>query len=167
MTGGITDTVRGVDADSFRAALARFASGVVVVTARDALGAPHGFTASSFCSVSLRPPLVLVCLAETATSYDTFTRAADCGISILAHDQTGVARRFATRGADKFTDGAFETLPNGTPAVRGALATLACRIRQRHTAGDHMILVAEVTHTGEGEGHPMLYFDGAFRELAP
>ncbi|WKK21828.1 flavin reductase family protein [Streptomyces olivoreticuli] len=155
----------GYGLDEFRATMARFASGVVVATTRDADGNPHGFTASSFCSVSLDPPLVLVCLARTANSYEAFRSSSACAISILAEDQVGVARRFATKGGDKFGEGGFVELPNGSLGVSGALGVLECSVRDRHAAGDHVILVAEVRGIERGEGGPMVYFGGAFHRL--
>ncbi|RLV08810.1 flavin reductase [Streptomyces griseocarneus] len=157
----------GLAPAEFRAAMGRFASGVVVVTTRDATGTPHGFTASSFCSVSLEPPLVLVCLAETANSYAAFSSADGCAISILAEDQGDLARRFAKKSDDKFAEGAFVPLPNGSLGVEGALGVLECDIRQRHRAGDHVILVAEVTSLRADAGDPMIYFGGGFHGLGP
>ncbi|MCC3768204.1 flavin reductase family protein [Streptomyces sp. UNOC14_S4] len=157
----------GLELTEFRTVLGRFASGVVVVTTRDATGAPQGFTASSFCSVSLDPPLVLVCLAETANSYAAFSAADGCAISILAEDQGDVARRFATKGGDKFAEGAFVPLANGSLGVEEALGVLECGIRQRHRAGDHVILVAEVTSLRAAAGDPMIYFGGGFHGLGP
>ncbi|WP_116211881.1 flavin reductase family protein [Streptomyces olivoreticuli] len=151
--------------DEFRATMARFASGVVVATTRDADGNPHGFTASSFCSVSLDPPLVLVCLAETANSYEAFRSSSACAISILAEDQVGVARRFATKGGDKFAGAPFTSLPEGGLGVPGALGVMECEVRDRHAAGDHVILVAEVQNVRVGPGRPMVYFGSEFHRL--
>ncbi|MEU7578568.1 flavin reductase family protein [Streptomyces sp. NPDC041068] len=154
-----------LDPAHFRATMARFASGVVVVTTRDAHGVPHGFTASSFCSVSLDPPLVLVCLAETSRSFEVFRTAQECAISVLAEDQGEVARRFASKSADKFSGHPFAAAANGALAVPGALAVVEGRIRQRHPAGDHVILVAEARRTQWREGRPMAYFGGDFHRL--
>lgn len=137
------DEVRA-DAALFRAAMARFASGVVVSVALDAEGKPRGFTASAFCSVSLDPPLVLVCLDKRADSHATFMTARRMTISLLAPGQDAVALRFATRGADKFAGDAMMTSPGGLPAVRDAAAVLDCRLAERVPAGDHTILIAAV-----------------------
>ncbi len=132
------------DAALFRAAMARFASGVVISTALDQDGTPRGFTASAFCSVSLDPPMVLVCLGKNAESHATFLAAERMTISLLAPGQDEVALRFATRGADKFGGGHMEPSPAGLPAVRGAAAVLDCRLAQKVPAGDHTVLIAAV-----------------------
>src|SRR5436190_8717985 len=111
-------------AQSFRAAMARFASGVTVVTTQDERHRPYGFTASSFCSVSLEPPLILVCLAREAYSYRAFASSARFAVSILQAHHTDLARTFATPGADKFEGCALSRTPSGLPVVNGALAVI-------------------------------------------
>lgn len=136
----------------FRAAMARFASGVVIATTLDANGRPWGFTASAFCSVSLEPPLVLVCLGRSAECHAAFAAAGRLAISILAPGQDAVARRFATRGADKFAGDDMLLLEDGLAAVRHAAAILSCRLRDCLPGGDHSILlcaVEEVTLGGD------------------
>lgn len=151
--------------DGFRAAMARFAAGVVVVTTRDADGTPHGLTATSFCSVSLEPPLVLVCIAETASALPAFTGCERFAVSILGVEHAPVAVRFATSGADKF--GARDTVltPGLLPAVAGALGQMECRVHDRHRAGDHIILVGTVTGVHLADGEPLVYYERSFRML--
>lgn len=142
------------DPAQFRAALARFASGVVVATTLDAEGQPRGFTASAFCSVSLAPPLVLVCLGRDAECHAAFLAAGRIAISILAPGQDEVARRFATRGADKFAGDHMATGDDGLPVVRHAAAVLHGRLAERLPGGDHTILltaVEAVTLGGDAE----------------
>ncbi|GAA3870482.1 actinorhodin polyketide dimerase ActVB [Streptomyces lacrimifluminis] len=146
--------------------MARFPAGVVVATTLDEHGLPRGFTASSFCSVSLTPPLVLVCLADSAESYGAFTRCARFAVSVLGPEHSALATRFATRSADKFADRGLTLTAARLPAVEGARSVLDCTVHERYPAGDHVIIVGRVTGARLGEGEPMVYFDRAFRSLA-
>jgi flavin reductase ActVB len=148
--------------------MARFPAGVVVVTTRGEGGLPRGFTASSFCSVSLDPPLILVCLANSADSFAAFASCGPFAVSVLGPEHGPVATRFATRGADKFAPGGLSRTPEGLPAVAGALVELDCEAHARHPAGDHTILIGRVTgvRLGEGGGSPMVYYERSFRSLA-
>lgn len=158
-----------VDQTAFRNAMAHFASGVTVVTARSAEGAPVGFTASAFSSLSLDPPLVLVCLQKDADSYPTFAIAEHMAISILAAGQDDTAWRFAKRGIDKFAgidveQGSVTSLP----LITGALVQLECRITERLPGGDHTILVGEVLHAATDDaGEPLLHFNREMGRFAP
>ncbi|WP_405619795.1 flavin reductase family protein [Streptomyces sp. NBC_01511] len=151
--------------DDFKAAMAQLAGGVVVVTTQDPEGRPRGFTATSFCSVSMDPPLVLVCLATNSSSFPAFTACQDFAVSLLRQDQGAVATRFATTGADKFRPEDTTTTPRLLPAVAGALAVLDCEVRDRHPAGDHVILVGAVLAVRPGQGDPLVYHDRSFRRL--
>ncbi|MGP4115184.1 flavin reductase family protein [Streptomyces sp. 4N509B] len=165
-TATATAAVAPRDPDAFRTAMARFAAGVVVVTTRDADGQPKGFTATSFCSVSLDPPLILVCLAETSSSFQAFTSCDDFAVSVLHTGHTALATRFATTGADKFRAEDTTHTPRLLPAVVGALSTLECEVHDRHQAGDHMILVGAVTSVRLGDaGDPLVYHDRSFSRL--
>jgi flavin reductase ActVB len=163
-----TETVRRAGSEEFRAAMARFAAGVVVATTLDDGGVPRGFTASSFCSVSLEPPLILVCLANSADSFTAFDACGQFAVSVLGPEHRPLAERFGTKGVDKFTSGGLSRTPGGLPAVAGALVELDCEMHARHPAGDHTILIGRVlgVHLGEGRGTPMVYYERAFRFLA-
>lgn len=154
-----------VRSEEFRAAMARFAAGVVIVSTREADGTPRGFTASSFCSVSQDPPLVLVCQALTAQSHAAFQDCEAFTVSVLRSGQGALATRFATRGADKFTAGGFARSAAGLPVVADPLVQLECTVRDRHPAGDHTILVGEVRAVRRGEGAALVYFDREFHGL--
>lgn len=152
-----------IDTTAFRDAMARFASGVTVVTTVDETGTPWGFTASAFSSLSLDPPLVLVCLDKLAESHAAFERAEHFAVSILADHQSEAALRFATRGADKF--GGFETEEGGItglPLVPGAMAHLECRMHDRLPGGDHTILVGEVLRAHSEDLPPLLHHNRTF-----
>jgi len=165
-----TDRQDAVDAevapDEFRAAMARFPSGVVVVTTRCSDGTPRGFTASSFCSVSLEPPMILVCLANSADSAASFERCDRFAVSVLAPVHRPLAMRFATKGTDKFASGGLRLSPDGLPTVERAVSELDCAAHARHPAGDHTVLIGRVRGVRLGEGSPMVYYDRAFRTLA-
>ncbi|MEU4349002.1 flavin reductase family protein [Streptomyces sp. NPDC023838] len=160
-------TVRPTASDSFRSAMARCAAGVVVATTRDAAGRPWGFTATSFCSVSLEPPLILVCVAQSASGYGAFIECAEFAVSVLREDQQEVATRFARSGADKFLPAQTTTTPALLPAVADALCGLDCRVHARYEAGDHLILVGRVTDVRVRNGAPLIHHDRAFRTLRP
>ena len=155
-------------AEQLRQVAARFAAGVTVVTTRTADGVAAGFTATAFTSVSMEPPLVLVCLSIGADCHPAFSVASALAISVLGASQADVAMKFATRGADKFagvavTDGER----TGIPLVDGAVAHLECSMWNRVLAGDHTILIGEVLRGVTAEGEPLLYAGRAFSRVAP
>jgi flavin reductase ActVB len=143
----------------FRNAMASFASGVTLVTTRDADGEPHGFTASSFASLSLHPPMVLVCMGKRVTTYDVFTRASTFAVSILNADQAHLAKLFATRGADRFGDPAMIDSAGGLPVALGALAQLDCALEILHPGGDHAILIGRPLSIRLAPGKPLVHWD--------
>lgn len=150
---------------TFRQAMARLASGVTLVTANDETGASHGLTASSFCSVSAEPPLVLVCVDRSANSFPVFATCTRFAVSILQPHHVDLAKRFATKGIDKFADITLDTTAAGIPVADGALCVLECSTAQRYDAGDHVILLGAVDSARVNEGRPMVYFDRGFHEL--
>jgi len=153
--------------DDFREAMKRFASGVTIVTTIDADGEWKGFTASAFCSLSLEPPLVLVCQARTSSSHDAFMECDRFLVNILDRRHEELALRFAGSGGDKFTGAGFEpSRVNDLPALPDALATLGCEVRDRHDGGDHVIFVGSVYSCRVRSGAPMLHFDSRFHSLA-
>ncbi|MGW2840646.1 flavin reductase family protein [Streptomyces sp. NPDC001493] len=147
--------------------MARFTSGVAIVTTSDRQGTDHGFTASSFTSVSLDPPLVLVCIARSARCHPAFQREHRFGVSILASDQGALAKRFASSSDDKFEDVAVVRTGHGTPLMRGALCTLECETHAQYESGDHTILVGRVAETVTGGGSPLVWYDRCFHSLTP
>jgi flavin reductase ActVB len=151
---------------AFKEAFARFPSGVVIATMIDAQGQARGFTASSFSSVSLDPPLVLVCLSTAAECYPAFLAAERFAISLLRPRHEEVARAFATRGADKFSLGDFVSAPHGLPVLKDALATMVCRKVHDYLCGDHSILLGEIEAADIGDGSDALvYYRRRFWEL--
>lgn len=152
-----------IHVSAFKAAMGSFPSGVVIATTLDGEGKPWGFTASSFSSVSLDPPLVLVCLAKSAECHAAFAATGLFAINILAGDGEAVARRFATRGARKFTGDELVVGEQGLPTVSGAAAVLVCRKFARYDGGDHSIIVGEVQSVNhEPARDAMIYFRRKF-----
>jgi flavin reductase ActVB len=149
----------------FRDAMASFPSGVTIVTTTEADGTWRGFTATSFCSVSADPPLVLVCLAKSAQSYPTFMRVDKWIVNMVASDHADLAERFATRGADKFVEGHFTANDDGLPVLDRALVVLECEIYARYDGGDHSILVGRVIDSRVNADVPAVYYQRAYHRL--
>ena len=154
-------------APDFRAALGMFATGVTIVTARDATGQRVGLTANSFNSVSLSPPLVLWSLARSAGSMPAFERGSHYAINILAAEQHVLAERFASKAADRFAGVEFREGASGAPVLEGAAAVFECFNRSQYEEGDHVIFVGEVERCERREGAQPLIFHGGryFMEL--
>jgi flavin reductase ActVB len=150
--------------DLFRKACGQFATGVTIVTVRDAEGRPHGFTASSFTSVSLNPPLVLVCIDFRNNLLDLFQTQEFFGVNILSRGQELLARKFAARGVDRFEGALCCSSEVDVPLLEGSLATLACRRAQGFESGDHWILVGEAVEIGLYGGQPLIWYDSGFRD---
>lgn len=144
-----------------------FATGVTIVTTLAPDGSPRGFTANSFTSVSLDPPLVLVCIDRRAQSYAAFTEGSGFAVNILAQDQRDLSQRFASKTKDKFAGVAWSRGTHGLPILDGALAWLECRHWRRVTAGDHVVLIGEVVDLGVNSGEPLTFFGSAYGAVAP
>ncbi len=157
-----------LDPSRFREAMSRLASGVTIVTTEDEHGEPHGFTASSFCSVSLDPPLVLVCLAWAATCYPVFAATGRFDVSILKAHHAGLAQRFASKVPGKFGQGRFVRTASGRTALDDASAVIQCSVDARHPAGDHVLIVGRVDEVLlAGKESPAVYFDRSFGTFCP
>jgi flavin-dependent trigonelline monooxygenase, reductase component len=157
-----------VDIAELRQALGSYATGVTVVTTLDSKGEPKGFTASSFTSVSLDPPLVLVCIGKGAACYPAFTGTTQFGVNVLCQDQLHVSRRFASKSADKFADIAWVSGTTGSPILPGSMAWLDCQLHDRLEAGDHLILIGRVLRFGHSpERQPLGYHRGSYIAFGP
>ena len=154
---------RGVPSDAFRHLVGAYPSGVTVVTTRAADSAPWGFTASSCISVSLVPPLVLVSLDTKADCFPAFSTTEAFVVNILSASQKEIAKRFATRGIDKFAGVAHSPGEHtGAPILDGAAAHLECAVHERVAAGDHVLLIGRVTAGHRAEAAPLVYHPRAF-----
>ncbi|MCI0350585.1 MAG: flavin reductase family protein, partial [Acidobacteriales bacterium] len=137
-----------LDKQQFRLACAKYTTGITVTAVLGQDGCPHGLTANSFTSVSLEPPLVLVCIDMRARILQHFLENPYFGISVLTEEQREVSRCFASNRQDRF--GAVEWFQGtrGVPLIEGALSTFECARKQTVEAGDHMILIGEVLSVG-------------------
>jgi flavin reductase (DIM6/NTAB) family NADH-FMN oxidoreductase RutF len=156
-----------VSETEFRASLARFASGVTVVTAVDPAGNQKGITVSSFASLSLSPPLVMIAVGRGAETHGALTSTGRFAVNILEESQEEMSRRFATpsSGEDQFEGVVTQPGKGGLPLLADSLATLECRIVHRYEGGDHTIFVGEVDAVTTHDGMPLLYFRGRYRRM--
>lgn len=154
-----------IDPDTFRAILGRFATGVTVVTTRDADGRDHGMTVSAFASVSLTPPLVLACIAQTAEMHPAILEARHFGVSILAASQEALSRRFSDPLPDRFDGIGYRRTDSGVILLDDALAQLECAVTARHAAGDHTVVVGQVETGAVRHASPLLYYRGGYAQL--
>jgi 4-nitrophenol 2-monooxygenase / 4-nitrocatechol 4-monooxygenase, reductase component len=160
-TAGAT-TTQLVDKNLFRDVMGRFASGVTVITTR-AGGADHGTTASAVSSLSMEPPMVLVCLNQTSVTQAAVREAACFAVNILGADQGDIAFQFATKsGSDKFEGVDVARGRRDVPLIARALAHLECRVAELVVGGTHTVFLAEVEQADAGEGAPLTYFRGKF-----
>jgi 3-hydroxy-9,10-secoandrosta-1,3,5(10)-triene-9,17-dione monooxygenase reductase component len=146
----------------FRRALGAFATGVTIVTTRDAAGQDIGLTASSFNSVSLNPPMVLWSLSRQSLSLPAFVGAEHFAVHVLAATQDDLAQRFATRGADKFAALVIERGPGGIPLLDGCAARFQCRTAYRYEGGDHVIFVGAVVAFDQFDRAPLVFHGGEY-----
>jgi flavin reductase (DIM6/NTAB) family NADH-FMN oxidoreductase RutF len=154
-----------VTPDEFRAVLGRFASGVTVVTTRGADGSDQGMTVSAFCSLSLEPPLVLLCIEHTASVHQALTTAPGFVVNILSARQEQLARRFSIVDIDRFEGVGFNRSSNGYAILEDVLGLIECRRFALHDGGDHTIVVGEVEATSIETGAPLLYYRGGYAQL--
>lgn len=156
----------GSDLRTLRDALGCFATGVTIVTALDPEGRPVGLTANSFTSVSLDPPLVLVCIAKTSGSREVLANARSFVVNVLHIGQQPTSNRFARRDEDRFASTPWEPGISGAPVISGCLAAYECRHESLYEAGDHIILIGQVDRARfEPQRDPLLYFRGKYRRL--
>lgn len=154
-----------VEKAEFRRALGHFAAGVTVVTAKFDDARLAGITVTAFTSVSLEPPLVLVCIDKRSRMHDKLQVGGHFAVNMLAQDQEFISRRFASGDADPFREIGYREGVSGAPLLQGAIAAVECRIVELLPGGDHTIIVGEVEATQVSEGKPLLYFRGGYAQL--
>ena len=153
-----------IDEARFRQAMGYFPSGVTVVTTEHE-GALYGMTVSSFSSLSLRPPLILICIDKQVPTHDVLKQAGQFVVNILDKRQEHLSRRFATTFDDKFKGVAWHSGTLGLPVLDRVLAVIECRQHTQFDAGDHTIFVGEVIDASVDEGAPLLYYRRGYHEL--
>jgi flavin reductase (DIM6/NTAB) family NADH-FMN oxidoreductase RutF len=154
-----------IDDAAFKLAMSHFASGVTVVTTEHD-GKQYGLTVASFASLSLHPPLVLVCIEKSVKSHDAIAAAGRFGVSILDRTQAEVSGRFASKIDDKFAGVDVVRGELDVPLIAGAICTLACRVHAQLPGGDHTIFVGEVVDANTADGVPLVYYRSSYRDLA-
>src|SRR5438034_5721359 len=129
----------GFDGRALRDAFGSFATGVTIVTTSGPAGADIGFTANSFSSVSLDPPMVLWSLARTSSSIDAFRNSAHFAVHILSADQEALSARFASKGVDRFDGLALDRAADGSPVLEDCVAGFACKLAYQYAGGNHLL----------------------------
>ena len=155
--------------DEFRRVIGRFATGVTIITSR--LGEElHGMTANALTSVSLEPPLVLICVDRAADSHDIIERSGIFAVSILARGQEALSDQFAIKegaAAHRLGDVPHHTCATGAPVIDGSLAYLDCRVVERYSGGDHTIFLGEVVDAGPlNDERPLIFYQGRYGGIA-
>ena len=154
-----------VDSDTFRAVLGRFATGITIITGRDDAGVDHGMTVSAFSSVSLNPPLVLACIDHAASMRPLLGTVTDIGINILSEGQEAISRRFSAKDVQRFDGLGYTRGGSGVALLDDALAHMEARIVERHEAGDHLIVIAQVEAAEAFSERPLLYYRSGYAQL--
>lgn len=154
-----------IDDAQFKEAMSHFASGVTVVTTEHE-GIRYGMTVASFASLSLHPPLVLVCIEQSVKTHEAIRAAGHFGVSILSHSQTDVSGKFASKSDDKFAGVSVRSGKHGLPLIEGASGMLECRVYAEFPGGDHTIFVGEVLDAQTSADAPLVYYRSAYREIS-
>ena len=154
-----------ISPEQFRDVLSHFATGVTVVTMRRVSGQPWGFTVNSFTSVSLTPPLILVCVDHQAESAQAMSETSHFAVNLLAEEQEELSRRFASKLPDRFSDVASSEGVHGSPLIAGCLGFVECKIVASHSHGDHNIVIGEVLEAGAAGGNPLLFYRSSYARV--
>ncbi len=155
-----------VSSEEFRTALSRFASGITVVTTRDENGRFTGLTVSAFCSVSLEPPFVLVCIEKSAAGSSAISASGIFAVNILSEDQGSLSDHFASQIDDRLRGNDYSIGELGLPLLSNCICNLECELKQEYDGGDHMIFVGKVESSIVTDGDPLVYFRSGYRTLA-
>jgi flavin reductase (DIM6/NTAB) family NADH-FMN oxidoreductase RutF len=155
----------GIGPDRYRRTCAQFATGVAVATVRALDGTPHGLTISSFTAVSIRPPLILICIDFASEALEHFRRGPYFAVNVLTAAQQELSVTFAEKPEGRFEGVAWSRGETGVPLLDGALSTLECRLERVLEAGDHAVIFGEVVRAECREGQPLLYFNRGYRSL--
>lgn len=152
------------DSREFRNAMGSFSTGVTVISVNTEDGV-HAMTANSITSVSLDPPILLICIDHKANSLDLIKKVGTFGVNILKEEQIDISRIFAKQKVEEEPEFAFETIDNGAPLLKDSLVNLDCKVVQEVEAGDHTVFFGEVLNLNNNEGNPLCFFRGQYRYL--
>ena len=148
-----------------RRVLGHFATGVTVITTKDKGGKPYGLTANAFSSLSLDPPLALICIDKSVQCYAYFEESGLFAVNVLSENQEEIARRFATKGIEKFAGIKWRRGKTGLPLLDGAIAHVECEIVQTYEGGDHTIFVGRIVDAATSGDRPLIFFKGKYLRL--
>ena len=156
-----------VSKDDFRGGMARFATGVTIVTTLDPVGSLHGMTANSFTSVSLTPPLALVCVDFRTNTHNLIKALGAFGVNILNQEQQEIGAYFARKPQDRHGAPFRHRMSDmGLPIIEGSMAYFGCRVVDSHVHGDHTIYIGSVDEMYLGEkADPLLFYESRFTQL--
>ena len=154
-----------IEQQLFRRVCGKYATGITVLTVLDSKAGPQGMTANSFTSVSLDPPMVLVCIDRKARILGYFAAGTRFAINVLHEDQKELSTCFARSGLDRFQGIAWSPGQNGCPIFPDVLASLECSVSQMVEAGDHVVVIGEVFHATWRDGQPLIYFNSSYQAL--
>lgn len=161
----ISANVAAVDPGALRQAFGTFVTGVTVITTHDADGNPRGMTANSFTSVSLDPPLLLVCVGKSAASHGAFAASEHFAVNLLHEGQVDVSGTFASKSPDKFHTVNHDTVHTGAPILTDSLTWFDCTVDQRIDAGDHLVLIGQVRAFGTSPKLPLCFCRGRYANI--
>lgn len=154
-----------IERQHFRRVCAKYATGITILTVLDPDGVAQGMTVNSFTSVSLEPPLILVCIDRRTSILRHFRLAARFAVNVLAEEHQPLSARFALSGLDRFEGVEWTRGHTGAPVLPDMLASLECAVVQMVDAGDHVVVIGEALHATWREGKPLLYFNSSYRKL--
>ncbi len=154
-----------MDAREFRNVMGHFATGVAVITTKDLSGIPFGLTVNSFTSLSLDPPLVIVCVDKTVDCYTCFDESKVFAVNVLSEEQEELSRRFATKGIEKFEGLKWRMGEHASPLLDGVVATIECKVTRSYEGGDHTIFLGEILNATAKGDRPLLFFKGNYNRL--
>src|SRR6266404_6221068 len=154
-----------IDARELRNVMGHFATGVTIITTKDVNGKPFGLTASAFSSLSLDPPLLLICVDKKVDCYACFEDSKVFGVNFLSEGQDHLSTRFATKGIEKFEGVSYTLGELGVALLDGALAHIECKLVSAYEGGDHTIYVGEIQNAAIVGDHPLLFFRGKYYKL--
>ncbi|WP_414445143.1 flavin reductase [Burkholderia sp. 22PA0099] len=165
MQAAVSDIRNTLDPIALRRAFGTFVTGITVLTTIDAEGRPRGMTANSFASVSLDPPLLLVCVGKGASSYPAFAAAERFAVNLLGDAQTDVSNLFASKAADKFASVNHDVVHTGAPVLTDCMTWFDCTMHDRVDAGDHVILIGRVQAFGTSPAAPLGFCRGRYAQV--
>lgn len=154
-----------IDSQQLRNVMGHFATGVTVITTKDKTGKPFGLTANAFTSLSLNPPLALICIDKKVQCYYCFDESKVFAANILNEGQEQLSRRFATKGIEKFGGIKWHTGMNGLPLLDDAIGYIECEIVKSYDGGDHTVYVGEVVNATAAGDRPLVFFKGKYYRL--